>query len=898
VSWSRFFRRASWDAERARELDAHLQIEIDDGIARGLSPADARAAAYRRLGNTTLIREEIYHMNTLNRLETVWQDLRYATRLLRRAPGFTFVAVLSLMLGIGANTAIFQLLDAVRLRTLPIDRPQEFVEVKVTNAVNGRTGMFISRHPTLTNPIWERIRADQHVFSSVFAWSSTRFDLAESGESKRVQGIWVSGGFFGALGVRPQAGRLLTTSDDQRGCGSPAVVLGDGFWRRQFGADPSAIGRRLKLDGTAFEIVGVAPLGFFGVEVGHTFDVAAPICAEPLSSGSESILDRSDAWWLGVMGRLAPGVSIERASANLATISPGIFRSTVPGGYTAGSAKEYVQFTLGALPSGTGVSELRSEYQQPLSVLLSIAGLVLLIACGNLANLLIARGSAREREMAVRLAIGASRARLIRQLMVETLLLASAGAALGGWLAGALSRALVSFLNNNTSQPLSFDLALDWRVYAFTIGVTIATCLACGLAPAFRSTRTAPSAAMRSSGRGLTDNRERFGLRRALVVGQMALSLVLLVGALLFVRTFWNLANLDPGFRTAGILVAGIDFSRAKPSNPERALTAQALTTALGMIPGVDGAAAAAVVPLEGSAANNTLILDGVPRKPYPNINNVGREYFRVMGMSLRAGRGFTDRDTLTSPPVAVVSESFSRTFLAGADPIGTSFRFDTGPGEPDLTYRIVGVVSDAKYRDLHDPIGTIIYLPDTQDPRPDTGVSVLMHASPGGPTLTPAIVSAVQHVSPLALVHVRALDDVAHGSIVRERLMATLSGFFAVLAGLLAAVGLYGVMSYAVTRRRNEIGIRMALGADAWAVLRLVLKEAASLVAIGLVVGAVLAYGAARAASALFFNLNPGDVPTMLAAMVLLVVIAALAAAMPARRATRLQPTEALKEE
>jgi hypothetical protein len=292
------------------------------------------------------------------------------------------------------------------------------------------------------------------------------------------------------------------------------------------------------------------------------------------------------------------------------------------------------------------------------------------------------------------------------------------------------------------------------------------------------------------------------------------------------------------------------------------------------------------------------LILDGVRRKPYPNLNNVGKDYFRVMGMSLRSGRGFTDQDTLSSPSVAVVSEAYSRTYLAGADPVGTSFRFDAGPGEPDLTYRIVGVVSDAKYSDLHDPTGTIIYMPDTQDLDPGTGVSVLMRTAPGGPSLTPEILSAVRQVSPVALVLTRGLDEMVRASIVREQLMATLSGFFAMLAGLLAAVGLYGVMSYGVTRRRNEIGIRMALGANAWAVLRLILTEAAGLVAVGIAVGAVLAYGAARAASALFFNLNPGDIPTMLCAIALLTTVAALAAAIPARRAANLQPTEALKEE
>ena len=897
MSWQRFLLRRAWDDERARELKAHLEHEIDDNVARGMAPDDARAAAYRKLGNVTLVREEIYRMNTLQRAETVWQDLRYALRLLRQSPAFTAVALLSLMLGIGANTALFELLDAVALRSLPVSRPEEFVEVRISNATHGRTGNFSSRHAMLTGPIWTSLQNHPEIFSSLFAWSATRFDVSDSGESRGVEGLWVSGGFFDALGVRPVLGRLVGLADDTRGCGSPPVVISEGFWQREFGGDRSVVGRVLHLNGVPFEIAGVSPAAFRGVEIGHAFDVAAPICAEPIVSGADSQLDRPDGWWLGVIGRLAPGVSQERATTALASLSPAIFQSTVSPHYSETDAATYRTFALGAFPAATGVSDVRSQYEQPLWFLLALAVLVLLIACGNLANLLMARATAREREMAIRLAIGASRVRLCRQLMVESLLLAVAGAAAGAWVAGAVSRALVTLLSTPDST-LSFDLDMDWRVFAFAVGIGVLTCLAFGLLPAVRATRTAPADALRSGGRGLTDSRERFGTRRVLVVGQIALSLVLCVSALLFIRTFWNLATVDPGFQLDGLLVADVDYSGPDiPPDRQRDYQA-AIAGALGALPGVSGSASASIVPLTDNGSNDTLILDGKVQKIYPNLDTVSADYFRVLSIPLRAGRSFDGRDTVAKPRVAVVNQAFVKTYFQDAAVVGRTFTFERAPNAPRPTYQIIGVVGDTKYADLHDAISPIIYFPSTQDPEPGSGVSVLLRPSGAEAPTAAAIVAAVNRVSPVARVGVHELGTLARASIVREQVMATLAGFFGVLAGLLAAVGLYGVMSYGVSRRRGEIGLRMALGAGRARVLRLILGEASTLVLVGLGLGTGLSLLASRWAQSLLFNLKPDDPLTIAVAILLMVSMATLASLLPAVRAARLEPTAALKED
>jgi predicted permease len=896
VSLIRFLRRSAWDDERARELESYLAIETDENIARGMTPAEARDAARRKLGNATLVREEIYQMNTVRLVDSAWRDLKYGARLLRLNPAFAVVAILSLALGIGANTAIFQLLDAVRIRTLPVKNPDELLEVRIADPVGGRTGQFSGRRPSLTSPLWEQIRDRQQVFSDVFAWSGVGFDLTTSGEARTAQGLWVTGDFFNGLGVAALVGRTLTTDDDRRGCAAPAAVLGYGFWQREYGGDPSVIGRSITLDGHPFPIVGVTPASFFGVEVGRAFDVAVPLCAEPISRGTRTALDKRDVWFLGAMGRLKPGVSVEQARAQLASISAPIFKETLPD-YRAEDAKHYLQFKMGAYPAGTGISQLRRQYESPLWLLLATTTLVLLIACANLANLMLARATAREREIAVRLAIGASRGRIVRQLLAESLLIAAVGAAAGALLAQWLSRFLVDFLTTDNNRVF-VALSLDWRIFAFTAALAVLTCLIFGLAPAMRATGTAPATAMKTGSRGSTDSRERFGIRRALVVAQVALSLVLVVGAVLFVRSLRNLVTLDAGFQQNGILVVSMDLRRAGiPEERRRALFAD-ITAKLAAIPGVSSAAQAFIMPVSGSGWNNNIVING---KKYPenvNFNEVSAGYFRTMGTPILAGRDFDERDTPGGEKVVIVTQLFTQKYFGGQNPIGQAFQIDEAPGQPRPLCRIIGVVKDTKYTDLREEFTPLAYFTSSQAEKPDPFLQVALRSNAPLTSITPAVTAALGQVNSNIIVQFQTLPAMVRNSLMRERLMATLSGFFGALAALIATIGLYGVMSYMVARRRNEIGIRIALGADRRAVVGMVMREAGLLLAAGVVVGTALAIAAARTAATLLFGLRPGDPATLAMAAIGLGTVAMLASYLPALRAARLQPTDALREE
>ena len=897
MGWLRIVRRRYWDDERARELEAHIAHEVDLNVARGMTGEAARTAAMRKLGNPTLIREEIYDMNSFAFLESLGQDLRYGGRLLRRNPTFAIVAIVTLALGTGANTAIFQLVDAVRLRALPVQHPEQLVEVGIDTHGKGRTGMFVSRRPFMTEPLWRVLLERQDAFSSMLAWGSIGLDLASGGESRPVEGIWVSGGFFSTLGVPAQIGRVFGPSDDQKNCGTPGAVISDAFWRRQYAGEPLAVGRPLGLNGHTFEIIGVTPAMFSGVEVGKSFDVALPLCAEPLIRGEQSGLGQPDIWFLDVIARLKPGWTTEQANTHVAALSTNIFQSTAPPRFTTDDSKDYQAFTLTARPATTGVSELRGDYATPLWVLLGLTGGVLLIACANLANLMLARATAREREIAVRLAIGASRRRVIRQMLAESLLLAVMGAGCGLVLAQWLSASLVSFLSTD-GNPVFVSLPNDGRVFAFAAALAMGASALFGLAPAIRSTRTSLSQTMKAGSRGMSDGRERFGIRRALVVVQVALSLVLVVGGLLLVRTLQNLITLDAGFRPDGVLVVGLNLRRTGiPPDARPAVFAEILER-LQTLPGVDAAAQAFIIPVSGSGWNNRVVIDGRTQPGTVNLSSVGADYFKVLETPLLAGRVFDRRDALEAEPVALVNESFLRKYFSGQNAVGRTFQIEVRQGDEQPMYRIVGVVRDTKYRDLREPFTPIAFFAESQQKSVEPSRQIVLRSRTSLTSLASAVTPAVTNVNPSILLRYQTLSSLVSASLVSERLMATLSGFFGGLALLIATIGLYGVISYMVARRRMEIGIRMALGASRGSVVCLIVREASGLLVAGLAIGGVLAVIAGRAADTLLYGLVPWDPATMAMAAAVLGAVSLAASWLPARRAARVAPTVALREE
>jgi predicted permease len=895
----RFFHRAYWDAERTRELQSYLDIETDENIACGMRPPEAREAAIRKLGNLTRIREEIYEMNTLGLIDAAAQDLRYGWRTLRTNPGFAAVAILSLAIGIGSNVAIFQLVDAVRLRALPVRSADQLVEVKLERTKLGRTGEFWGRRPQMTSALYDQVRQHQRSFEGLVAWGENRFNLSPGGEMQPADGLWVSGSYFEVLGVGASLGRVLHPGDDQPGCGGrPPVVISHMFWQRRFGGETSVIGRQISLDNHRFEIVGVTTPSFFGVEVGRTFDVAVPLCAEPLVNGADNATAARDHWWLAMLGRLRAGVSPDGATRALQTLSPGIFEATLPTSYAAADIKNYLAFRLTTEPAATGVSGLRSAYGTSLWMLLGIAGLVLFIACANLANLLLARATAREQEIAVRLAIGASRWRVARQLMTESLLLAVLGALAGLAVAGPLSRFLVAFLSTDDA-PLFLDLQPHWHIFVFTAGVALVAAMTFGLAPAIRATGARSGAALQGGARSVRGGGERFGLRRGLVVVQLAVSLVLVVAALLFASTLRNLLTLDAGMRQDGVLVVLLDYGGLHVPVERRGALSLRLLESVRRLPFVASAAESRNAPLSGHFWNeNVLIGASQEAAGISNMNRVSADYFKTMGIKLLSGRVFEPTDQLGSPYVAVVSQAFASRLLHSPNPLGKTFRFVVGPGRPKTEFQVVGLVNDTKYTTLREAFEPLAYLAESQDRAPDDGVCLVVRSDATVGALAPAIKRAIADVDPAILVQFQTLRSNVVNSLLPERLMALLAGFFGLLATGLAVVGLYGLTSYMVARRRREIGIRMTLGADQRSVVGLLMRDCVRLLAVGLPVGARAAVGAARAAGAMRVGIPSGAPALVGAATCLMAVIGLAANYIPARRAGRQRPVDALRSE
>jgi predicted permease len=820
-------------------------------------------------------------------LDAFLQDLRYAIRALRSSPAFAAVAILSLALGIGANTAIFSLIDSVILKTLPVSHPEQLLQVTI-----GKDGYY-------TNPIWEQVRDRQDVFSGIFAYGGGRFNLAAGGEARYAEGNFVAGQFFETLGLRTVLGRILTPADDQRGCPGTAV-LSYGFWQKEYGGSADVVGKNISLDNHPFEILGVIAPGFTGVDVGRAIDLYVPVCAEKIIRGENSMLDRRSTWWMRVIGRPKPGVPGSQVTARLKTLAPAIFEATTPPNWKPEDQASYRTRSFETQPVSNGLSNVRKEYQQALMILMGITGLVLLIACANVANLLLARSAARQREIAIRMALGSGRGRLIRQLLTESLILSLTGAALGILFAQWGTRLLVGFLSDGRGKTF-LDLSIDSRVLAFTAGVAIVTALLFGLAPAWRGTRVNPQSAMKANSRGVIEG-SKFGLGKALVVLQVALSLVLVVGAGLMLSTFFRLETLDAGFEREHILLASVDLRNGHYPQERRSAVYREMLEHLRALPGVRSASASDLTPISGSSWNEDLQIEGYVSKGREDtlvwFNLISDRYFETLGTDLIAGRDFNSHDTPESTKVAVVNQSMAKKFFAGQNPIGKRYRTEEG-NKMGAWIEIVGVVKDAKYEGLREKVLPTAYVPVSQEAKPNQTLTFEVRVAAGAPSaLTSAVKSAIADVNHDVSIQFKSFAVQVDESLARERLLATLSGFFGALALMLAMIGLYGVMSYNVARRRNEIGIRMALGAEQSHVLRMVLREVAILIVVGLAIGLGAAIGTTRFVESFLYGMKPNDPWTLFLSAAVLASVAALAGFLPARRASRLDPMTALREE
>jgi putative ABC transport system permease protein len=823
-------------------------------------------------------------------LDALGRDARHAVRSLLRAPGFAAVVVTCLALGIGANTAIFSLLNAVLLRSLPVPEPDRLVQL-------GETG---DRPPmSWTNPIWEDLRDRESGPVELFAWSPQRVNLAEHGEARFVPGLLTSGSFFRALRLKARIGRIYTAEEDRRGCGTPPAVLSHGFWQSHFAGAPDAIGKPLVLDGQVFTVVGVAPPGFFGVNVGQSFDVAVPLCAEPLLRGADTILDHRSAWWLTIMARLAPGASIAEARAALQAAQPSVREATLPPDWSAEDRKEYLAEPWSWIPAGAGVSYLRARYRQALLVLTGIVTLVLLLACANIANLLLARSVARGREIAVRVSLGASRARLVSQLLAESALLGLLGAAGAIAVARVASRLLVAQLSTERTAVF-LDLGLDPRVLGFTAGTGLLTGLLFGILPALRASGKAPADTLRQLSRGSGAGGGRLRAARWLVALQVGLSCVIVVGAALFLRTYAELSTLDAGFDRRGVLIVGTDLRRTGVVGEARLPLFQRVLEAVRAVPGVRQAAFSAVTPISGSTWQYTIQSDGFEPKDRRDsgayYNFVSPDYFATLGTALLAGRDVEDRDTATAPKVAVVNESFARRFFPGKSPIGLRYRTEEHNVWHDV--EIVGLVRDARYRSLRDDVPPTAYAPVTQLTRALPGFSFSVQARGDLRALRPALVEAIGAVNPDISLTFRTFESQVADSLVQERLVATLSALFGLLGLTIAGVGLAGLVAYSVNSRRGELGVRSALGATPGSLVRLMLREVLLLTAVGVAIGTAVSLAAGHLVAALLYGVAPNDPLTLSVAAGVLAWVAVLAGYLPARRAARVDPMECLRAE
>jgi predicted permease len=835
-------------------------------------------------------------------MDDIGIDIRQALRSFAKNPAFTAIVVLTLALGIGANTAIFSLMDQVLLRLLPVHEPERLVVLNGPGPFSGSSSSHSNTITTMSHPMFEAIRDRNSVFASVLAENRTAVHLGAGGQTDEVDADLVSGTFFETLGLAPAAGRLLTREDDRVAGGHPLVVLGHGYWSRRFAADPRLIGSTVRINDHPMTVIGVAPAGFHGIEVGSSVDVYVPLAmmAQVMPTWNKGLGD----WrtrFLTVMARLKDGVTPEHATTSMNVLYGQILREDLATITTTSDRfrAAFLQKRLQLLPGGRGTSGLRDSAKTPLLVLMGMVGLVLLIACANVANLLMARASSRQKEIAVRLALGASRGRLVRQLLVESVVFSIAGGLLGigfaVWSGALILRALPS---GDAARVLTADP--DLRIGLFALGLALVTGLVFGLVPAMQSTRPQLAPTLKNETAAVAGGTAPFRLRKGLVVAQVALSLLLLIGAGLFTRSLSNLASLNPGFQPERLLNFSLNPALSGYDVPRRLTLFQRLQDDIAAEPGVKSVSLAQESLMTDSNSSSTVRVEGYESKEEedmnPNTNRVAPAFFTTMGIPLLSGRDFNDGDEAQAPKVAVVNEAFARYFYKDQSPLGR--RFGMGRRTEGYPFTIVGVVRDSKAASLREKPLRFVYFPYTQDERIGQ-MTFYVRASVDPAGLGNRMRAIVREADVgLPVTEMKTMQAQIRESLFVDRMVASLSASFGLLATLLAAVGLYGVMSYTVSLRTREIGIRVALGAERRTVLLMVLKEVAVLALIGVAIGLPSGYGLGRLVESQLFGMTARDPLTFAVATATLLVSALLAGYVPAARATRVDPLVALRYE
>lgn len=833
-------------------------------------------------------------------MNTLLQDGRYALRGFRKNPAFAVVAVLSLGLGIGANTAIFSLMDRVLLRSLPVERPGELVLLTAKGPRSGNVETSYDSDYTFSYPMYCDFRDRAPVFNGVLAWYRTQASFAVAGGTDLVRINLVTGNFFEMLGVKTVLGRPIGPQDDRTPGSSPVAVLSHGFWVRRFGANPGILNQTVNVNNHLLTVIGVAQPGFQGLAVGESPELFVPVMMESQMMPGRSELAKRRSMWLNVIARLKPGVSKASAEAAMNVFWRPILQDELKDlkQPTASTAQRFVNRHLSLVSAANGISGLRLMFQTPLRVLMALVGVVLLIACANVANLMIARAAGRRKEMAIRLALGAGRRDIVRQILVESVALALAGGAVGlllaMWTGGVLLHLLPfgSLVSGIATEP-------DLRVLAFTAAVSIVSGIFFGLAPALQTTRPDLASTLKDQAANVSGGAAQVIYRKALVIVQVALSLMLLIGAGLFLRSLHNLREIDPGFRADHLVSFSIDPSLNGYDSPRAISLFDRLSSSVQALPGVHAAAVSETPLLTGD--NNLSSIEVPGREPKesdatPNFDLVNPGFFSAMGIPLVAGREFSAGDGSSAPRVAIVNDTFARAYFGNENALGRHFNFAGDKSKPQI--EIVGIVKTGKYTDLREEKQAFVFCPYSQRYR-DGAMTFYVRTSQEPETLTSALRHAVREADAnLPVADVKTMEQQIDESVFADRIVSGLSAFFGLLATVLAAIGLYGVISYSVSRRTAEIGIRVALGANQRMVLGLVLREGLALIFIGVLCGSAAAFAVSRLIANLLYQVRPNDPVTFAAFTAMLIAVAFLAIYIPARRAARLDPVIALRSE